>query len=38
MLFKYLTKLKKSLSDEDFKEMYNTDVNNDDEFVNIGYQ
>lgn len=26
------------LSEEDFKEMYNTDINNDDEFINIGYQ
>ena len=37
-LIETISKAYQRLSDEDFKEMYNTDINNDDEFINIGYQ
>lgn len=37
-LIETISKVYQRLSDEDFKEMYNTDINNDDEFINIGYQ
>ena len=37
-LIETISKAYQRLSDEDFKELYNTDINNDDEFINIGYQ
>ena len=36
-LIETISKAYQRLSDEDFKEIYNTDINNDDEFINIGY-